>query len=112
MTPEQRLGFSRQVDTRTPSGMLNPYLSLTEVELVDLRNKWLAELNRIPDGLQLTGDSRGGSSFSRQRPSVDTCHKTLSLITAALQVKDPDKYGNSCNETFIGFNGNTAASGT
>jgi len=92
--------------------MLNPYLSLTEAELVDQRNDLLAELKRLRTGIQLSSDSRGGSAFSRNRMSLAQLQADLQMTIAALQVKDPDKYGNSCNETFIGFNGNTAASGT
>lgn len=83
--------------------MLNPYLSLTEVELVDQRNDLLAELKRLRTGVQLASDSRGGSSYSRNRMTVAQLRDELSLTTAALQAKNPDAYGKLVTESYSDF---------
>lgn len=92
--------------------MLNPYLSLTEAELIDQRNDLLAELKRLRTGVQLTADSRGGASFSRNRMSVDQLRDDLQLTTAALMAKNPTTYGNICTETFVDFSGSNETTGT
>jgi hypothetical protein len=83
--------------------MLNPYLSLTEVELVDQRNDLLAELKRLRTGIQLASDSRGGSSYSRNRMTVAQLREELQLTALALQAKNPDTYGALVTESYSDF---------
>lgn len=83
--------------------MLNEYLSLTEAELVDQRNDILAELKRLRTGVQLASDSRGGSSYTRNRMSPEQLRKDLQLTTAALQAKNPDAYGKLVTESYSDF---------
>jgi hypothetical protein len=85
--------------------MVNPYLSLTEIELIEQRDDLLAELKRLRTGVQLTSDSRAGAGFSRQRMTVDQLRADLQLTTAALQSKNPTKYGNAVSETYLSFSG-------
>jgi hypothetical protein len=85
--------------------MLNPYLTLTEAELVDQRNDLLAELKRLRTGVQLASDSRGGSAYSRNRMTVQQLRDDLQLTTAALMAKNPDTYGKLVTETYSDFSG-------
>jgi len=91
--------------------MLNPYLSLTEAELVDQRNDLLAELKRLRTGVQLSSDSRGGSAFSRNRMSLTQLQADLQLTTAALMAVNPTKYGNAVTSTYVDFSGTLDNSG-
>ena len=85
--------------------MLNPYLSLTEAELVDQRNDLLAELKRIRSGVQLTGSGIGGKSFSYGRERLTALREDLQLTTAALMSKNPTAYGQLVTQTYSDFSG-------
>jgi hypothetical protein len=91
--------------------MLNPYLSLSEPELLDQRNDLLAELKRLRTGVQLASDSVGGKSFSRNRMSVTALREELQLTVTALSAKNPTLYGKLVTETYSDFsavNGGTS----
>lgn len=83
--------------------MVNPYLSLTEIELIEQRDDLLAELKRLRTGVSLTSDSRAGAGFSRQRMTIDQLRADLQLTTAALQSKNPTKYGKLVTQTYSDF---------
>ena len=83
--------------------MVNPYFSLTEIELVEQRDDLLAELKRLRTGVSLTSDSRAGAGFSRQRMTIDQLRADLQLTTAALQAKNPTKYGKFVTQTYSDF---------
>jgi len=88
--------------------MLNPYISLTEAELLDQRADTLAELKRIRAGIQLTSSGIGGKSFSYARERLNELREDLQLTLTALQVKNPTKYGSIIRETFADFSGTTS----
>jgi hypothetical protein len=85
--------------------MVNPYLSLTEIELIEQRDDLLAELKRLRTGVQLTSDSRAGAGFSRQRMTPSQLEDMLNKTFVALQAKNPTKYGKLVTQTYSDFSG-------
>lgn len=89
--------------------MLNPYLSLTEAELLDQRNDLLAELKRIRSGNSFTSVGAAGKNFGYNRERLAVLREDLNLTAAALSSKDSTKYGKLVTETYSDFSGTAAA---
>jgi hypothetical protein len=85
--------------------MLNPYISLTEAELLDQRGDLLAELKRIRSGIQLNSSGIGGKSFGYNRERLTALREDLNLTVAALSAKNPTQYGSLVTETFSDLSG-------
>lgn len=83
--------------------MLNPYLSLTEAELLDQRGDLLSELKRLRTGQSLLSTGSAGKNATLQRARLSELREELQLTQFALSRLNPTAHGRMVTATYSDF---------